>query len=59
MGEVVRSSYAKRHVKKYAKPIRRAMTAEHQWGLSVPGACEGLCHWRGTVEIGGGHGQGR
>ena len=22
----------------------------HQWGISLPGACEGLCHWRGTVE---------
>ena len=37
-------------MRKYAKPIRRAMTAEHQWGLSMPGAREGLCHWRGTVE---------
>ena len=22
----------------------------HQWGVSLPGACEALCHWRGTVE---------
>ena len=26
------------------------MAANHQWGLSVPGACESLCHWRGVVE---------
>ena len=22
----------------------------HHWGISLPGACEGLCRWRGTVE---------
>ena len=22
----------------------------HRWGISLPGACEGLCHWRGTIE---------
>ena len=22
----------------------------HQWGISLPGACERLCHWRGTTE---------
>ena len=22
----------------------------HQRGISLPGACEGLCHWRGTIE---------
>ena len=22
----------------------------HQWGISLLGACEGLCHWRGTIE---------
>ena len=21
-----------------------------QWGISLPGACERLCHWRGTIE---------
>ena len=21
-----------------------------QWSLSLPGACEGPCHWRGTIE---------
>ena len=26
------------------------MATAHQWGLSVLGACESLCHWRGTVE---------
>ena len=50
MTEVVRSSFGKRYVKQYAKQIRCAMAEEHQWGLSVPGACESLCHWRGTVE---------
>eukprot|EP00973_Karenia_brevis_P057015 7931794-Karenia_brevis.AAC.1 len=50
MSEVVRSSFGKRYVKKYAKPIRQAMAVEHQWGISVPGACESLCHWRSTVE---------
>eukprot|EP00973_Karenia_brevis_P078448 10891870-Karenia_brevis.AAC.1 len=50
MSEVVRSSFGKRYIQKYAKPIRKAMAAEHQWGISVPGACESLSHWRGTVE---------
>ena len=21
-----------------------------QWSVSLPGACEALCHWRGTIE---------
>ena len=50
MAEVVRSSFGKRMVKKYAAPIRRAMAEEHQWGISVPGACESISHWRSTVE---------
>ena len=22
----------------------------HRWGISLPGACEGLCHWHGTIQ---------
>ena len=50
MTEVIRSSFGKRYIKQYAKQIRRAMSEEHQWGISVPGACESLSHWRGTIE---------
>ena len=50
MGELIRSSFGKRYVREYAPRIRTAMAVQHQWGISVPGACEGLSHWRGTVE---------
>ena len=50
MGEIIRSSFSKRMAKRYAAPIRRAMAEEHQWGISIPGACEALSHWRSTVE---------
>ena len=50
MGEFLRSSYAKRYGKKYGPLCRRRFRQEHQWAVSVPGACEALCHWRSTVE---------
>ena len=43
MGEFLRSAYAKRLV-------RTKTLHMHQWGVNLPGACEALCHWRGTIE---------
>ena len=48
--EVVWSYFAKRYAKQYAKQIWRATSEEHPWGISMPGACESLCHWRGNTE---------
>ena len=50
MGEFLRSSFAKRYSKKYCSHVRRQLAKEHQWGVSIPGACEGLSHWRSSVE---------
>jgi hypothetical protein len=50
MGEFLRSSYAKRFIKKHSHSIRRQLRAAHQWGVGVPGACEAMGHWRTTVE---------
>jgi hypothetical protein len=50
MGEFIRPSFAKRCSKKYANAIRQRLSKEHQWGVSVPCACESLGHWRSTVE---------
>ena len=50
MGEVLRSSYAKRYTKKHLPALRRQLRAAHQWGNGVPGACEAMAHWRGAVE---------
>ena len=40
-----------RQRKKNRKPRQSAPGLRvHRWGISLPGACEGLCHWRGTIE---------
>ena len=31
--------------------VRRSMAEEHQWGLSVPSACETPSHWRAAVKM--------
>ena len=50
MGEFLRSAYAKRLVN-VAQVLLRSKTLQmHQWSISLPGACEALCHWRGTIE---------
>ena len=30
--------------------LRTKTLRMHQWGVNLPGACEALCHWRGTIE---------
>jgi len=50
MGEILRSSFAKRYTKKYLPWFRKRFRAAHQWGVGIPGACESLAHWRSTVE---------
>ena len=49
MGELLRSAYAKRLVNQHQVTLRSKVLRMHLWGFSLPGACEGLCHWRGTI----------
>ena len=44
MGELVRSAYAKQLVNQHKVILRSKVLRMHQWGISLPGACEGLCH---------------
>ena len=50
MGEFLRSAYAKRLVNLTQVHLRTKTLHMHQWGVNLPGACEALCHWRGTIE---------
>ena len=50
IGEFLRSAYAKRLVNLAQVHLRTKTLHMHQWGVSLPGACEALCHWRGTIE---------
>ena len=50
MGEFLRSAYAKRLVNVAQVHLRSKTLQMHQWGVHLPGACEALCHWRGTIE---------
>ena len=50
MGELLRSACAKRLVNQHQVTLRSEVLRSHRWGTSLPGACEGLCHWRGTME---------
>ena len=50
MGEFLRSAYAKRLVKLSQVHLRTKTLHMHQWEVNLPGACEALCHWRGTIE---------
>ena len=50
MGELLRSAYAKQLVNQHKVILRSKVLRMHQWGISLPGACEGLCHLGGTVE---------
>ena len=51
MGELLLSAYAKRLVNQHQVILRSKVLRMHQWGISLPGACEGLCHWRATIEL--------
>ena len=37
-------------VNQHQVTLRSKVLRMHQWGISLPGACEGLCRWRGTIE---------
>ncbi len=50
MGELLRSSYAKRTLAKHGKKLRPTLRSMHQWGIGIPGSVEAMVHWRGTVE---------
>ena len=50
MGEFLRSAYAKRLVNLSQVHLHTKTLHMHQWGVNLPGACEALCHWRGTIE---------
>ena len=50
MGELLRSANAKRIVNQHQVILRSKALRMHQWGISLLGAREGLCHWRGTIE---------
>ena len=50
MGELLRSSYAKRYSKAHMPLLRRHFRKCHQWGNGIPGACEAMVRWRCTVE---------
>ena len=44
MGELLRSAYAKQLVFQHQVSLRSKVLRMHQWGISLPGACECLCH---------------
>ena len=46
MRELLRSAHAKRLVNQHQVTLRSKVLRMHQWGISLTGACEGLCHWR-------------
>jgi hypothetical protein len=50
MGEFLRSAYAKSLAHKHQGKLRKKLLDMHQWGVGMPGSCEALAHWRGTIE---------
>jgi hypothetical protein len=50
VGEVLRSTTAKRLLQANAPKLRPKLVRMRQWGISLPGGCESLIHWRTTVE---------
>ena len=50
MEELLRSAYAKQLANPHQVFFRSKALRVHQWCISLPGACEALCHWRGTIE---------
>ena len=50
MGELLRSASATRLVNQHQVTRRSKVLRMHKWSISLPGACEGLCHWRGTID---------
>ena len=50
IGEVLRTSFAKRLVRKSEAVLRPKLLQMHQWSLAMPGGAEALVHWRSTAE---------
>ena len=50
IGEVIRSSFAKRTLRRHEASLRQVLLRMRQWGMAMPGAAEAIIHWRGTVE---------
>ena len=50
IGEFLRTSTAKRMIKRHVAKLRPKFLQTHQWGIDVPGGAEALVHWRSTTE---------
>ena len=50
MGELPHSVIVKQLANHQQVDLRSKTLRVRQWGISLPGACEALCHWRGTTE---------
>ena len=48
IGEVLRTSFAKRLARKGEAALRPKLAGMHQWGLAMPGGAEAMVHWRNT-----------
>ena len=49
IGEFLRSSTAKKTMRKAAIGLRPICRKMHQWGVEMPGGCEALVHWRSNI----------
>ena len=50
IGELLRSTVAKRMQRQTAPRLRQTFRNYRQWGVAMPGGAEALVHWRSTVE---------
>ena len=50
IGELLRSSYAKRTVHRFRRSLRPTLLNMRQWGVGMPGSVEALGHWRSRIE---------
>ena len=50
MGDLLRSDSAKQLANQHQVKLRTKALHVHRWGIGLLGACEALCHLRGTIE---------
>ncbi len=50
IGELLRTTSSERVGQAAAPCLRHVLVRMRQWGISLPGGCEALIHWRSTVE---------
>ena len=50
IGEALRATSAQRVLKSAAAKVRPTLVRMRQWGVSLPGGCESLIHWRSSIE---------